>query len=166
MAFIREKTIKGKRYRYLQENKRVGKKVKSKMTYLGAVGSIAAVTVLAARDMAGKEKPRHYKTGRASTDERANRHQVDYERELFINDREKWHAHMRHKLNQDGQRKAVDKQSKLDRLSRAEKRGRLAEEAEAHRKFEADVKAAKEFGERFSKGDAPKSAPKDGDKPT
>ena len=41
MAFIRIRTIKGRQYRYLEERWREGKKVKSKSTFLGAVGAVA-----------------------------------------------------------------------------------------------------------------------------
>jgi hypothetical protein len=55
-----------------------------------------------------------YPLSKFSTDERANKHQVDYERELFINDREKWHAHMRDKLFKHGERKEAPKQSRAE----------------------------------------------------
>ncbi len=83
MGFIREKTIKGRRYRYYQHNVRKGKKVVSVMTYLGAVGAMTAISVLAARDAAGKDKPIRYKSRMFGTDKRANAHQEAYNRERW-----------------------------------------------------------------------------------
>ncbi|MDP7324083.1 MAG: hypothetical protein QF632_04975 [Candidatus Woesearchaeota archaeon] len=46
MAFIRTKTIKGRRYFYLVENKRVGKKVVQKvLRYLGSAESLAELAL-------------------------------------------------------------------------------------------------------------------------
>lgn len=41
MSFIRTRTIKGRQYRYLEIRWREGRKVKSKSTFLGAVGAVA-----------------------------------------------------------------------------------------------------------------------------
>jgi hypothetical protein len=61
MSFIRTKTIKGKQYLYRQISVRKGKKVRSIMEYIGAVGgaavNVVGATVFAARDMAGLDEP-------------------------------------------------------------------------------------------------------------
>jgi hypothetical protein len=75
MSFLRTKTIKGKTYLYRQTSVRKGKKVKSKMEYLGALGWIALAAV-------SPGKPGGYK-GHASTDKRTLKHQDAADRERF-----------------------------------------------------------------------------------
>jgi hypothetical protein len=92
MSFHRIKTIKGKQYLYRQTSVRKGKKVRSIMEYIGAVGggvvNAVGCTVFAVRDMAGLDEPKRYGTPLRGTDQRANAHQEAYERELFDKDRD------------------------------------------------------------------------------
>jgi hypothetical protein len=85
MSFFRVKTVKknGRSYAYLyrQTSVRKGKKVKSKMEYLGALGFIAWSAI-------SPGKPGGY-SGHKSTDKRSIRHQDASDRERF--DREMEH---------------------------------------------------------------------------
>lgn len=164
MAFIREKTIKGKRYRYLQHNVRRGKKVKSIMTYLGAVGigalnAVDASVVGAAfaksvvRDVMGKDKPRYYHNPVYGTDKRDNANQAAFERELFDKDRDKFNAHAQYDAGRHKRGKGAAKQAKADNMSRADKREAVVAREAATRKFEADGKAMREFSEQLKAGE-------------
>jgi hypothetical protein len=75
MSFLRIKTVKGKQYLYRQTSVRKGRKVKSVMEYLGALGWIAASTV-------SPGHPGGY-SGHKSTDKRAIKDQDATDRERF-----------------------------------------------------------------------------------
>jgi hypothetical protein len=71
MAFTRVRTIKGKQYRYLEERWREGKKVRSRSTFLGAIGEFIAAQRLDPQDRA------------VACAERAAAKVEEYQRELF-----------------------------------------------------------------------------------
>jgi hypothetical protein len=74
MTFLRIKTVKGRKYLYRQTSVRKGKKVRSVMEYVCALGWIAAAAA----------SPGHVGSrGHKSTDKRAMKHQDQADRERF-----------------------------------------------------------------------------------
>jgi hypothetical protein len=151
MSFIRLKTIKGKQYAYRQTSVRKGKKVRSIMEYISVVGggvvNVAGATVFAARDMAGLDEPKLYGTPLRGTDQRANRHQEAYERELFDKDREAFNSLNRMQYRQHQRSRDAAKADRESKMSRADKREQTEAKAEAQRKWEADAEAVREFND-------------------
>jgi hypothetical protein len=166
MTFHRIRTIKGRSYLYEQTNVRKGKKVRSIMKYLGALGTagvgIGTLGVSMVRDAMGKDKPQHHARPLQGTDQRANRHQEAYERELYEKDRPAFDAHVRdqHSRQQGGRAAAKDRTEAGK--SRGEKREQAEAKETAQKKWDADNEAVREFSEARQEKEPP--AAQDGSK--
>jgi hypothetical protein len=143
MTYLRVKTIKGRRYLYRQTSVRKGKKVHTISQFLGALdGAIsgAALGVSIAKDVMGKGRTEYYTAPLRGTDQRANRHQEEYERELYEKDRPAFNAHVRNQ--HDRQQRAKD--AAKGQPGRAKQRA--AKEA-ADKKAAETMEAVREFNE-------------------
>lgn len=158
MAYLRVKTIKGRRYLYRQHSVRKGKKVHTLSQFLGALGSAGVLGVLAVRDAVGMDKT-YLRRPQQSTHGRANKIQETHERELFDKDREAFNRMYRVNGLKEKAFRESEKQWKADHLSRAEKRERADEVTAAQKKHDETMEAIREFKEARAKEKEPPSSP-------
>ena len=151
MTFLRIRTIRNRSYLYQQTSVRKGKKVRSIMKYLGALGTVgiggAALGVSIVRDAMGKDKPQYYARPLRGTDQRANRHQEAYERELYEKDRPAFDAHVRHQHARQQRGRDAAKVRAEAAMSRGEKRERAEVKEAAQKKWDEGMEVIREFNE-------------------
>jgi hypothetical protein len=147
MSFLRIKTIKKKRYLYRQTSVRKGKKVRSIMEYICALGWIAVAA-------ASPRRPGGF-SGHRATDKRHIKHQEASDRELFAKNRGAFNVKQRQDYERQQNVREAAKASRESKLSRAEKQERDEANEAAQKKWEADTEAVREFNEARAKEKEP-----------
>jgi hypothetical protein len=142
MTFLRIKTVKGRRYLYKQTSVRKGKKVRSIMEYICAIGWIAVAA-------ASPGRPGGF-SGNRPTDKRHIKHQEESDRELFAKNRAAFTVKQRQDYDRQQKAREYAKAMRESKLSRSERRERAEAREAAHRKQEETMEAVRKFKESLA----------------
>lgn len=159
MSFFRTKTItkNGKKYSYLyrQTSVREGKRVRSVMEYLGALGSHGPETT-------GRSVPNRNADLKVSTNPQRPDHTAEHRRGLFKTNKEEFdrlHAFDAARTRASKESKAAWKEKSM---GRAEKQERDQVKQSADAKFKETMEVIREFNEARGKEKEPPSDPPGG----
>lgn len=139
MSFVRIKTIRGKQYLYCQTSVRKGKKVRSIMEYLGALGAIAFAAT-------APGKPGGF-SGNRPTDKRSIKHQEESDRELFAKSRGRFNVKQRQDYEREQKARDAGKDARDAKMSRADKAERAGAQKAAKAEDDETMEAVREFNE-------------------
>lgn len=139
MSFFRIKTVKQRQYLYKQTSVREGKKVRSVMEYIGALGGTY--------DAKGRSVPNRNADLKATTNPKRASADDEYMRHLFKTDREAFDRLHDRKATRGKEARGRKEAWLAKQQSPADKAARASDKQAAEAKFKDDMEVVREFAE-------------------